>query len=63
MDAATYLEKIKEPAAERARRLARLRAMGLTMEKIAEAEGISRQRVHQILRDHGLIDSLPKIGA
>lgn len=45
-------EQVRQLAVRRARQMARLRARGWTLARIAEKYGMSRQRVHAILRTH-----------
>ena len=44
---------LQTQAAARAKKYAAMRSLGLTLDQIARAEGISRQRVSQLLIKHG----------
>jgi DNA-directed RNA polymerase sigma subunit (sigma70/sigma32) len=47
--------RYREQAAKTRQRIITLRAEGKTMEVIGKAVGVSRQRVHQILKQAGVI--------
>ena len=54
-----YNAEQKEVAAERYRKLKRYRDAGLKLREIAELEGITRERVRQILKRGALNDAAP----
>jgi DNA-binding CsgD family transcriptional regulator len=49
-----YNERLHAEAEKRARKYKRMRSLGMTLQQIADAERISRQAVHALLRRHGM---------
>ena len=46
----TLQRKMDEALRERSERIIKMRQGGMTLERIAHAEGVSKERIHQILK-------------